>query len=605
MKNNITTSWKTVQRQFRATLKSLLPTRYIGWTGWADGTVVNASYPNFIRVTLPNKEEVEAWNDGIPSVAGMQVDLYTDPDYPGLLRARQPTLSFAKNFPYVCINFHKDNHTWPGPDTVAVELRQFMPLHPSVNGFVLTVRAGWVESTDGLKFFASESVDLSSYKPASGARYVLVSIGDDGLLTITSGTVKDLYSLVIGDIPERPLGHKRICAVRLHIGQAYIKDEKQNPDLLDLRFISSFDGDMFKATYDQDADGIVDSAEKVDGVDAAGNNKYYGTDESGVPGFYDLPEGGGWGAGGASYDYILLVDEKTSGTAGGSSTANTWKTRDINTEKFDEGLNCSISSNQFTLSAGKYYIQALVPHYHVGQARARLRNITDSIDVLYSQSDYVDNGSPGTQLNCVILGSFEISAPTVFEIQSYVSDTGSTNRLGVPTSISGVPEIYTVVELWKKKTASDPTPHILLREQATGFVDNIGMTSGDWRTRPVNAEVVDTDNLCALSSYQFTLQPGTYDYDIESPAYYVDGHQARLYNITDSSIVDVGTSERAGREASTMTTSKISGRFTITSAKTFELQHRCQTTNSSNGMGEGVSWADTQVWAILKFWKVS
>lgn len=285
-------NWKVIQRQFRTALKSLLPTRYIGWTGWPDGTIYDDSRPNYIRVVLQDGSKIEAWNDGVPTVVGLQIDLYSDPVYPGLLRAKQPRLSFSRDFPFVCIRFHRDNHTWPGPDTVAVELRQFMPLHPSVNGFVLTVRAGWVETTDGLKFFASESVDLSSYKPASGARYVLVSIGDDGLLTITSGTVKDLYSLVIGDIPERPLGHQRICAVRLHIGQAYIKDEKQNPDLLDLRFISSLDGDMLKSVYDPNDDGIVDSAEKVDGVDTAGNDKYYGTNSAGEPGFYDLPVGG-------------------------------------------------------------------------------------------------------------------------------------------------------------------------------------------------------------------------------------------------------------------------------------------------------------------------
>ena len=51
-------------------------------------------------------------------------------------------------------------------------------------------------------------------------------------------------------------------------------------------------GDMLKATYDADDDGVVDEAAAVEGVDAAGNSKYYGTNSSGDPGFYTLPEGG-------------------------------------------------------------------------------------------------------------------------------------------------------------------------------------------------------------------------------------------------------------------------------------------------------------------------
>jgi hypothetical protein len=50
-------------------------------------------------------------------------------------------------------------------------------------------------------------------------------------------------------------------------------------------------GDMFKSTYDTNNDGSVDKADAIDGIEVAGNNKFYGTDETGVPGFYDLPSG--------------------------------------------------------------------------------------------------------------------------------------------------------------------------------------------------------------------------------------------------------------------------------------------------------------------------
>lgn len=44
-------------------------------------------------------------------------------------------------------------------------------------------------------------------------------------------------------------------------------------------------GDMTKSTYDTDNDGVVDSAEKVEGVDAAGNSTYYGKNAGVLPDF--------------------------------------------------------------------------------------------------------------------------------------------------------------------------------------------------------------------------------------------------------------------------------------------------------------------------------
>ncbi len=51
-------------------------------------------------------------------------------------------------------------------------------------------------------------------------------------------------------------------------------------------------GDMTKAVYDTNDDGSVDKADAIDGIAAAGNSKYYGTDSSGTAGFHDLPAGG-------------------------------------------------------------------------------------------------------------------------------------------------------------------------------------------------------------------------------------------------------------------------------------------------------------------------
>ena len=47
--------------------------------------------------------------------------------------------------------------------------------------------------------------------------------------------------------------------------------------------------DMNKSQYDTDNSGVVDSAKKVSGIDAAGNLSYYGKNTAGVIGFYTFP----------------------------------------------------------------------------------------------------------------------------------------------------------------------------------------------------------------------------------------------------------------------------------------------------------------------------
>jgi len=46
---------------------------------------------------------------------------------------------------------------------------------------------------------------------------------------------------------------------------------------------------MLKSVYDSDNDGCVDCADEIDGIDGAGNSKYYGTNGAGVAGFHALP----------------------------------------------------------------------------------------------------------------------------------------------------------------------------------------------------------------------------------------------------------------------------------------------------------------------------
>lgn len=81
----------------------------------------------------------------------------------------------------------------------------------------------------------------------------------------------------------------------------------------------------------------------------------------------------------------------------------------------------------------------------------------------------------------------------------------------------------------------------------------------------------------------------------------VDNHQLIWYNVTDASTVFRGLSN--GSTNNVKVPAFVSGRFTISGTKVFELRHRCQTT-ASNGFG-GPNSFGTEIYADVKIWKVA
>jgi hypothetical protein len=129
--------------------------------------------------------------------------------------------------------------------------------------------------------------------------------------------------------------------------------------------------------------------------------------------------------------------------------------------------------------------------------------------------------------------------------------------------------------------------YIKLSDVKGATVSGGTFTAGAWQTRDLNTEDDDTGDNCTLSANQFTLDAGTYIFEAIAPAYQVDRHIAKLYNITDATDVLIGTKAFSGGIDDSNSVSHVSGLFTILSAKTFELQHRCQSTVATVGFGSG------------------
>jgi hypothetical protein len=148
------------------------------------------------------------------------------------------------------------------------------------------------------------------------------------------------------------------------------------------------------------------------------------------------------------------------------------------------------------------------------------------------------------------------------------------------------------------------TSYAIISDEKASDTDGGAFTSGDWRTRDLNNEVADPDDIVSIASNQFTLNPGSYLIQASAPAIECGKHQVRLYDVTSSAVVEYGTSELAANTNSHASVrSFVEARVVITADTTYEIQHRCQHTKTGFGMGLGANFGGVEVFCVVKIYK--
>jgi len=147
--------------------------------------------------------------------------------------------------------------------------------------------------------------------------------------------------------------------------------------------------------------------------------------------------------------------------------------------------------------------------------------------------------------------------------------------------------------------------YVCIQHQETQNTSGGTITTGDWRTRPLNYEQSDTAGHASVASNQITLAAGTYITRIVSSVAYCGNHRARLQNITAGTTLLTGTSGYT-TQASPYSTGEsfIAGLITLASSSVLEVQHRCGATQNTNGFGQATNWG-TEVYATVEFWKIA
>jgi len=145
----------------------------------------------------------------------------------------------------------------------------------------------------------------------------------------------------------------------------------------------------------------------------------------------------------------IIADVKAYNVNGGSASATTWHTRDLNTELDDPENIVTIASNQFTLQAGTYLVEWSAPAYNVNRHSTRLQNITDSTIDGEGTSEYasstnsVVNRSTGAAI-------ITLTSAKAFEIQHYTTlGNASVAALGFDSDVSGQNSVFTLVKIHK------------------------------------------------------------------------------------------------------------------------------------------------------------
>lgn len=146
--------------------------------------------------------------------------------------------------------------------------------------------------------------------------------------------------------------------------------------------------------------------------------------------------------------YARLTHRVAAGTAGGTPTTGAWTPRVLNTiEQDDDSIITSLSSNQFTLQAGTYRINAIQSFYQVNAAGCRVYNVTDAAEALLGMYTYAGSASVSNVKNHV-MGEFTIAAAKTFELQYHCASAGN---LGNGLTIGTSDNLHAAIEIEKVK----------------------------------------------------------------------------------------------------------------------------------------------------------
>jgi hypothetical protein len=125
--------------------------------------------------------------------------------------------------------------------------------------------------------------------------------------------------------------------------------------------------------------------------------------------------------------------------------------------------------------------------------------------------------------------------------------------------------------------------YILITHEVADGTGGGSITANTWNVRPFNTVKQSGGGSASVSSNVITLTAGTYDCEINSVTYEVGTTQARLYNVSTSTVVAYGTVQ--GNSYFTNPGSIIKTRLTLTGSTQFRVEQNAAGTRANDGFG--------------------
>jgi hypothetical protein len=148
------------------------------------------------------------------------------------------------------------------------------------------------------------------------------------------------------------------------------------------------------------------------------------------------------------------------------------------------------------------------------------------------------------------------------------------------------------------------TSAIFNETQASG-TNGGSSTATTWTKRTLNTTIINNISGASIAASVITLPAGSYIVTASAPCYESNLFKIRFQNTTDSTTAALGTSEYDGSSA-VQTRGILSGYFTITGNKNYELQHYVSTTRANLGFGNPTSIASvSEVYTTIQIDKVA
>ena len=205
------------------------------------------------------------------------------------------------------------------------------------------------------------------------------------------------------------------------------------------------------------------------------------------------------------------------------------------------------------------------------------------------------------------LGSLATKATAAFTdldpaavITSSETIASNNNDTSIPTSAA--------VKAYADGVGFSAQQFMHVRDEKASGTDGGTFTSGSYLTRTLNTVKSNSISGASLSANQIILPAGTYYFEIHAPAFYVNLHKAKLYNVTDSADAIIGLIAQCGSSSGSAAVAShavVMGRVTIAGTKTFEVRHRSSISKSINGFGMATNFGDIEVYTDVKIWKIS